>query len=520
MDAKSVKNNEQEQEFDYIWIDSNINNPENSLYSKELIKIYPNIALFQKIEDALEFFIKIKFRITCIIISGSLFPEFIIKLKGMEYKISSVPKIIIFTSESTKSKIKSMNEINDSFYNNGGFALNFEKVLSFLKNNIIYKELNFKRNLRREKMETGAEFSFELLDNRKSNIIGILYLARLFNEPTEKQCKIFDQYLIDNYGDIMKELIQQIYNINCPIYLRIKYWLRAYTFETKFYKDMNSDLMKDKIKPYIPYIQLLYSGLKLNNFNYSYTNDLFRGALIKIEEIEKLSKYMKERQNSNIPVALIYSKAFMSFSLDKNVAIGFMKRKMPKENEVRVLYIIQNDVSDYKQQVLIYKNATNADLTDISYFEEEREILLFPFSVYEINKVQKKDDYYIIYLNILGKYKENLEFQFKNKSDFINAINRSNYIQMLQKKGLLSTISDFTSIVVHFITPAQENLSLVCKTSDKVSNIMEILLGEFPDLKDKHIVLLCNGMVLKSHLTLEQNEIKDDNCVLIFDNTL
>ena len=84
----------------------------------------------------------------------------------------------------------------------------------------------------------------------------------------------------------MKELILQIYKVNCPISLRIKYWLRSYTLETKFYKDMNSDLMKGNIKPYIPYIQLLYSGLKLNNFNFSNTNDLFRGALIKIEEID------------------------------------------------------------------------------------------------------------------------------------------------------------------------------------------------------------------------------------------
>ena len=61
----------------------------------------------------------------------------------------------------------------------------------------------------------------------------------------------------------MEELMFQIYNLKCPISLRIKYWLRAYTLETKFYKDMNYDLMKDKIKPYIAYIQLLYAGLKL-----------------------------------------------------------------------------------------------------------------------------------------------------------------------------------------------------------------------------------------------------------------
>ena len=350
---------------DCIWIDSNINNEENSKYSKDLLRKYSNIKLFTKVENALNFFKNIKFRIAFIIVSGSLFPKFIAKLKDMIYEISSVPKIIIFTSESTKPKIEEMPLINDSFYNKGGLALSFKEVKSFLNNNLISKKLNFIRPLRREITETGAEFTFELLDinsdvlkhlskllKEKNEVLnrnfcvnqylsnpflfnepiwkqyqqyqqylqyqqyqlyqlnqqyqeyyeyilnylaGIIYLPRLFNEPEEKQCKRFDEYLINNYGDIMKELILQIYNTNCPISLRIKYWLRAYTLETKFYKDMNSDLMKDKTQLYIPYIQLLYSGLKLNNFNFSYTNDLFRGALIKIEEIEKLLKYTKNK---------------------------------------------------------------------------------------------------------------------------------------------------------------------------------------------------------------------------------
>ena len=180
----------------------------------------------------------------------------------------------------------------------------------------------------------------------------------------------------------MKELILQMRDVVCPISLRIKYWLRAYTLETKFYRDMNMDLMKDKIKPYIPYIQLLYAGLKLNNFNYSYTNNLYRGAMIKIEEIKKLSKYMEAKQNSQIPTALIYSKAFMSFSLDINVAMEFMQKNNPPDNLVRVLYILKTEVENKKEQILIYKNATNADLSNISNYENEREILLFPFSVY------------------------------------------------------------------------------------------------------------------------------------------
>ena len=149
---------EVEKNYDYIWLDANIYNEENSEYSKDLVKNYPKIALFANINDALKFLKQIKFHITFIIVSGSLFHEFIIKLKGMIFEISSVPKIIIFTSENTKKEIKDMPIINDSFYNNGGIALSFEEVQSFLKNNIITEKLIFDRPLRREISETELNF--------------------------------------------------------------------------------------------------------------------------------------------------------------------------------------------------------------------------------------------------------------------------------------------------------------------------------------------------------------------------
>ena len=288
-------------------------------------------------------------------------------------------------------------------------------------------------------MQKGVEFTFELLDN-ENDFIGALYLPRLFENPKEEECSQFDKYLLDNYGDIMKELILQVYKVKCPISLRIKYWLRAYTLQTKFYRDMNLDLMKGNIKYYIPYIKLLYYGLKLNNFDFSYTKNLYRGALIDKKEIENLINH-KKNNFSKFP-CLIYNKAFMSFSLDKNVAMGLMKSKIPTEKQYRVLYILQSEE-------IIDKNATNADLTDISFFENEKEILLFPFSIYEISDVKKEDNYYLIYLNILGKYKR--DFDYKSRSELIGSIHQSKYFKKLQESGLMSSLTKLEHLVVHFI---------------------------------------------------------------------
>ena len=230
----------------------------------------------------------------------------------------------------------------------------------------------------------------------------------------------------------MNELITQIYKVDCPISLRIKFWLRAYTLETKFYKDLNSDLLKGQAKIYLPYIKLLYAGLADNCINVNVKDDLYRGALINKEEIQNLINHKNNRKNSDLPYELIYCKSFMSFSLEKNVALRFMNNKNPTEKTIRVLYILKSESG------LNHKSATNADLNGISYFESEREILLFPFSVYEIDDVKNKGDYYEIYLNYLGKYKK--LFSFKNQTDLYNSIFKSKFIKELELVGLSAPI--------------------------------------------------------------------------------
>ena len=117
-----------------------------------------------------------------IIISGSLFTDYISELKNIENKILASPRVIIFTSNSTKEKIKNMKEINDSFYNIGGLAITFDEVQSFLSKNIFGKELNLIRGLRREKIQTGGDFSFQLIEN-KTDLIGPVYLSDLIIKP-------------------------------------------------------------------------------------------------------------------------------------------------------------------------------------------------------------------------------------------------------------------------------------------------------------------------------------------------
>ena len=411
----------------YIWIDSNIYSKENSEYANILKKFYKNLKLYTNIEDAIKFIKNINYQLTYIIISGSLFLEYISKFKNIQNYISIAPKLIIFTSIMTKEKIQKLDEINNPFYNIGGIAVSFEEIKMFLNKNIFGRELNFVRVLRRDIIQTGGEFSFQIIE-KKNELIGPVYLSDLIIRPNKSDFISFDKYLMDNYGDIMKKLITQIYCVDCPQAIRIKYWLRAYTLETKFYKDMNKDLMKGQTKLYLPYIKLLYSGLNNNSITVNVSNNLYRGAFIHKKEINNLINLLKNRKNLDIPFAIVKCKSFMSFSLEKNVALGFMNKDEPKENIIKVLYILK------AEPFLDRKSATNADLTGISALKDEREVLLFPFSVYEICNIEKMDNYYIIYLNYLAKYKE--LFKINNQTLLYNYIFNSEFAKELQLAGL------------------------------------------------------------------------------------
>ena len=173
-DENGVKIEVKNEEYFYIWVDSNINSSKTSEYSRCLEKQFPNFAPFTNVRDAIEYFKNIKFHIAYIIVSGSLFVEFIKELDNVINKISGVPKIIIFTSEEIFQKIKNNDKINDSFYNKGGIVLNFKDVESFINQKFFDKEFNFIKRLKRVKMQKGVEFTFELLDN-ENDFIGALY---------------------------------------------------------------------------------------------------------------------------------------------------------------------------------------------------------------------------------------------------------------------------------------------------------------------------------------------------------
>ena len=363
-----------------IWIDPNVHNEENACYLKELEKIQnTKINLFKNVMEALTLIKNIKFSETNIIISGSLYTEFIEKFEENLIDIFIIPKIIIFTS-SKKRFIENNKYYNDkynAFYNLGGIQTSFDDIKNFLLKPLS-KPINKKGKIEDNKL------TFEYIDCKEKLVLPLLYQSLIEITSTDNIGK-FTEYLYNNYStnEEINKLLNSIRNTSdIPIELLSKYYARLYTIESQFYKDINNELRENQKDKYLPYIKLLYEGVKLKSLPIATNKILYRGSKISNDEIIKIKGYLKNKIK-DLPGAIVFSKSFLSFSKDKRIAEGFLNNTNDDENLSKVLYITEKDDN------IDYSLSTHCDIENISKYPEEKEVLFFPFSSFEVKEMNE-----------------------------------------------------------------------------------------------------------------------------------
>ena len=297
--TKKFKENIYREEYNIIWIGPEVHDKNNSDFLKELKTL--NYILLQNTKDAIILIKDFKFKNICIIIYEKLCKEFIEKFKEKINDIYIIPKIILLLD----NKEKFMNE-NKEYINNNPFYFNFMATNLNEIQNII-------KNPQKEK--NNQEFSFEYKD-----------ILKLFN--MNKDIASFIQILDNKYSKsyILSHLINQIKYLDyIPLELLSKYFLRIYTEESEFYKDLNMNLRQNKLLYYSPYITVLYEGIKLKYLPVKSHNILYRSTHISNDEFQLLLNKLNNKKE-NIITNKIVSKAFMTFSEIKEIALRFLRR--------------------------------------------------------------------------------------------------------------------------------------------------------------------------------------------------
>ena len=388
-----------------IWIDKNIHNKENTDYInqlKEEIKL-DNIELFENVDKAINYLKKIRFEKRIVIVSGRLYSDFVNSFKENINDMLLVPKIIVFTTNKKKFIEYNKDYFNDDnkFYTLGGiFTLFLEiKESLYLEDFNNGKIDNKKTEINKTDYSNSSDetqLTFEYIDCKEKLMLP-MFFKTLIDYISDKDIEQYTNSLYNNYSKEKEEIETFFASIKSvpyiPIEILSKYYARFYTLPSSFYKEMNKDLGLNKIDKYLLYIKILYEGVKLKSLPLASNSILYRGAKISNNEISIINTNMNKKIEG-LPGVIAFSKSFLSFSKEKEIAERFLKSINENKNLSKVLFIVEKDDN------LGYNLSTHGDIEKISYFTKEKEVLFFPFSAFEIKSINKitKNLYEIILL--------------------------------------------------------------------------------------------------------------------------
>ena len=521
-----------------IWIDPYIENEENQSYYKSMKELgFSNIKCFKTTDEGINYIKTIKFESSKIILSGRLYIEFIKKFKENIKNLCLIPKIAVFTGnknkflEHNKDNKENMNIINDTFYNFGKINDKYEDIKKFLimrkltnrnesnyfnENNeikLVIENINNKEKLGEN---NDIQLTFEYIDRIEKLELPLLYQS-VINLTKIDKIENYNEYLYSKYSkeNNLIKLLNDINKVqNIPIELLCKYYIRLYTMESNFYKELNYDLRNKKKDNYLTFIKILYEGLKLKSLKLTTNNELYRGSKISIEEIKKIKIYLYNKK-PNLPGAIVFSKSFLSFTKDIEIANRFLSN---------VLYILEKDDN------IDYNLSTHSDIENLSFFKKEKEVLFFPFSSFEIKDINTKlkdnKKIYIIKLLYLGKYIKEIKND-KNIIEIGNKIPDSEFKNQILELGLIKqeNIKNTKQLFNYFKKYEEEinnNINLNCKDIKKeiFEKIKTFILNNNLD-KDKIIEELFQeiidiGIMMKDEI-IENYEKHPENYLSIED---
>ena len=136
--------------------------------------------------------------------------------------------------------------------------------------------------------------TFEYIDQIEKLSLPLFYKTLIELTP-EENIDNYTKYIYEKYSNNkdIKNLFEQIKSLkNIPIELLSKYYIRAYTIESNFYRDENKDLGFKKKESHLSFIKILYEGSKLKALPLAVNNKLYREYKIAKMEIEKIKYYL------------------------------------------------------------------------------------------------------------------------------------------------------------------------------------------------------------------------------------
>ena len=487
-------NNQENQKVELIWIDAKVNNDENKKYKAEISKAMSfNFSCFEKIPEAIKYLKKLEFISVFIICSGRLYPEFIKIFKTNINDFSIIPKIVIFCGSRYSYLERNKNNldlpINHPFYNAGGVQDSIEGVKNFL-----FKQDKY--NITSDFFETlyslEDKIYFEAIIN-KDQLILPFFFSKYLEKPPEQKIQQFNKMILSKHSknNEIKRLIEQLIGIeNIPYEMLYKYWLKAYSIEEQLYLSINEELKLDNFKDYLVFVSVMYEGAKKNKLSIDIPNGscLYRYTYLSKAKIDNINLILSKTKDY-LPYLVLYSNSFLSFDFDKKKAAD----NNNNNNNNNILLIIEN----VKNNLEYCSGYTSLEKYNSN---KKNQIFFFPFSFFEIIKIEKKGgDNYNLYLGCIGRY-ENL-FKGEDHNLLLEKIPESSSIT---REIINNNIIDKIYMDLYSIITIKYDISAL-------DTKLTLFGQKFVENNNKNCYMIINGQNLELKEEISINEYKKEN---------
>ena len=402
--------------YKVIWIDPFIENENNADFFKSILQSL-NIDLFTNIMEAINFLKIAKFSVVRIILNEEIYSDFLQCYQASILDMCIFPQTTILTNneENAIQKNKANQIDGNMYYYFGGDFNSSDKIQNILKAQPKPKNEGLEK---RKKFDLDTQLTFDPIESKEQLILPLLFKSLIDKTSNDNMYEytheLFDKYSQQNYT--IKMVVDSV-NQSISMEKLVKAYAKLYSIESGFYRDINISLRKENIKGsvktnqlekflYFPFIKVLYEGVKLKVLPLASDSMLYRGSQIGKDEIKSLKDKLKGKIEG-LPSCIVFSRPFLSFTKDRDVAISFLNNGKANDNLSKVLFVLEKDDS------IGYNVSTHCDLENLSFFQNEREVLFFPFSSFEIKDLKERyfgsEAGYEIRLLYLGKYIKDIE---------------------------------------------------------------------------------------------------------------
>ena len=511
-----------------IWIDENhFKNNDDQKYSEYFLDFDKKVFTF--CDSGIEAIKDILFDYCYVIVSGKLFQEFIFKIKNEINNLKCIPIIFIFTSKTLKDiflnkkydqyiKPETYEYIKHSFFNYGGiyntiveinsFIQNFEKKIKNNNNNFYNKEIEANKGC----------LIFQKIYDSKNLILPFLYsqIQKDNINISDDDVKTFLKFINEkNYKYFFYDLLNPLlYLDNFPHEILSKIFCRFYSFNCAFHREMNFYLLENKHELYSTYIKMLYKGLYINSLKFNNKNELYRSCLISKKELSNIIKHFNFKEEG-LPYSLLYSRAFLSFTKDNRELYKFFKEdEKDKENLIPIVFKINSNNN------IKITQPTNADfhIDKISLYENEKEVLFFPFSSFAVVnirplterdvpklKIKLNPNSKFIELEYLGKYESDIKKELKNIDikKYLNELEDDKFFNDIQSDFLFYESNNNINNNINNNSSVLSNILI-----DIVEKNQTFIINEEIENQEKNFLKYSNLLILMNEYYCYSNENK------------